>query len=153
MNKMKAIISHLGAWSPKAEQIAAAAFLNKDEAVDTYLQGFRSRVEDRLNGFFKGFKTLKSLGYNVDAISPQAAMYLTVKIDLRGMRTKEGTELTSMEDVTEYLLNEAKVALVPFYAFGTERNSPWYRLSIGTASINDIDRFFENLQSALSELS
>ena len=153
MDKMKAIISHLGAWSPRAEQIATAAFLNKDEAVDTYLQGFRSRVEDRLNGFFKGFKTLKSLGYNVDAISPQAAMYLTVKIDLRGMRTKEGTELTSMEDVTQYLLNEAKVALVPFYAFGTERNSPWYRLSIGTASISDIDRFFENLQSALSELS
>ena len=153
MDKMKAIISHLGAWSPRAEQIATAAFLNKDEAVDTYLHGFRSRVEDRLNGFFKGFKTLKSLGYNVDAISPQAAMYLTVKIDLRGMRTKGGTELTSMEDVTQYLLNEAKVALVPFYAFGTERNSPWYRLSIGTASISDIDRFFENLQSALSELS
>jgi len=153
VNKMKAIISHLGAWSPRAEQVAAAAFLNMNEEVHSYLDGFKNRIEDRLNGFFKGFKTLKSLGYNIDAISPQAAMYLTVKIDLRGMRTKEGTELTNIEDVTHFLLNQAKVALVPFYAFGTDHNTPWYRLSIGTASMSDIDRFFENLQSALSELS
>jgi len=153
INKMKAIISHLGAWSPKAEQIAAAEFLNMNEEVQTYLGEFKNRIEDRLHGFFKGFKTLKSLGYDVDAISPQAAMYLTVKIDLRGMRTKDGTELTSIEDVSHFLLNQAKVALVPFYAFGTDHNSPWYRLSIGTASMSDIDRFFENLQRALSELS
>jgi len=153
MNKMKAIIGHLGAWSPKAEQVAAANFLKKDEEVDIYLTGFRQRVEARLHGFYKGFKTLKSMGYNVNAIDPQAAMYLTVKIDLIGKRTKSGAELASTSDVTQYLLNEAKIALVPFYAFGAERNSPWYRLSIGTSSMADIDRFFENLQSALSKLS
>lgn len=153
IDKMKTILSHIGAWAPKAEQVAAANFLKKDEAVDIYLKEFKMRVENRLNGFFKGFKTLKSLGYNVDAINPQAAMYLTVKIDLNGKRTEAGAELMNTSDVTQYLLNEAKIALVPFYAFGAEQNSPWYRLSIGTASMNDIDRFFENLQSALSKLS
>ena len=153
IDKMKAILSHIGAWSPRAEQVAAANFLKKDEVVTAYLKEFNSRVEERLNGFYKGFKTLKSLGYNVDAINPQAAMYLTVKVDLKGKRTEAGIELSNTADVSNYLLNEAKIAMVPFYAFGAERSSHWYRLSIGTTSMNDIDRFFENLQTALSKLS
>ena len=36
--------------------------------------------------------------------------------------------LETTEDVTRYLLNEAKLAIVPFYAFGTKRDSDWYRL-------------------------
>ena len=153
IDKMKALIGHIGAWSPKAEQVAAAIFLKNDKAVDQYLHGFRQRVEQRLNGFYDGFKTLKSMGFNVDAISPQATMYLTVKIDVKGMKTSGGIELTRTKDVTQYILNEAKIALVPFYAFGAERGSPWYRLSIGTTSMNDIDRFFDNLRGALSKLS
>lgn len=153
MDKMKSVIGHLGAWSPKAEQVAASIFLKKEEAVDIYLHDFKEKIEKRLNGFFDGFKTLKSLGFNVDAISPQAAMYLTVKIDIKGLRTEEGKEIATTADVTKYLLNEAKIALVPFYAFGADRNSPWYRLSIGTASMNDIDRFFDNLRDALSKLA
>ena len=153
IDKMKAILSHIGAWSPRAEQVAAANFLIKDEEVDTFLATFKHKVEQRLNGFYEGFKTLKSLGFNVDAIKPQAAMYLTVKIDLKGLSTSGGDKLVSTSDVSKYLLNEAKIALVPFYAFGAERDSPWYRLSIGTSSITDIDRFFENLKIALSKLS
>ncbi|MBL4735327.1 MAG: aminotransferase class I/II-fold pyridoxal phosphate-dependent enzyme [Flavobacteriales bacterium] len=153
IDKMKALIGHIGAWSPKAEQVAAAIFLKNDKAVDQYLHGFRQRVEQRLNGFYDGFKTLKSMGFNVDAVSPQGAIYLTVKIDVKGMKTSGGMELTSTKDVTQYILNEAKIALVPFYAFGAERSSSWYRLSIGTASMNDIDRFFDNLRDALSKLS
>ncbi|MBL4577946.1 MAG: aminotransferase class I/II-fold pyridoxal phosphate-dependent enzyme [Flavobacteriales bacterium] len=153
IDKMKALIGHIGAWSPKAEQVAAAIFLKNDKAVDQYLNGFRQRVEQRLNGFYDGFKTLKSMGFNVDAVSPQGAIYLTVKIDVKGMKTSGGMELTSTKDVTQYILNEAKIALVPFYAFGAERGSPWYRLSIGTTSMNDIDRFFDNLRDALSKLS
>jgi len=153
IDKMKALIGHIGAWSPKAEQVAAAIFLKNDKAVDQYLNGFRQRVEQRLNGFYDGFKTLKSMGFNVDAVSPQGAIYLTVKIDVKGMKTSGGMELTSTKDVTQYILNEAKIALVPFYAFGAERSSSWYRLSIGTASMNDIDRFFDNLRDALSKLS
>jgi len=153
MDKMKAIVGHLGAWSPKAEQVAAGNFLKMDDAVDSYLNEFKLGIEQRLDGFFSGFKTLKSMGYRVDSIDPQAAMYLTVKLDLKGQRTADDIVLENTSDVTQYLLNEAKIALVPFYAFGAERNSPWYRLSIGTTSMNDIDRFFDNLKHALSKLS
>lgn len=153
MDKMKSIIGHLGAWAPKAEQVAAASFLKNDEAIDLFLKEFKGRIEDRLNGFYNGFIALKSLGFNVDAISPQAAMYLTVKVDLKGLKTANGDIIQDTADVTAYLLNEARIALVPFYAFGSERNSPWYRLSIGTASMGDIEHFFDNLRDALSKLS
>ena len=37
IDKMKSILSHVGAWSPKAEQIATAKFLTNRKAVDDYL--------------------------------------------------------------------------------------------------------------------
>jgi len=67
-------------------------------------------------------------------------MYLTVKIDLVGKKTGEGNQLQTQEEVTSYILNEAKLALVPFYAFGAEKNSVWYRLSVGCCKKEDIDQ-------------
>ena len=93
------------------------------------------------------------MGHNVDAIAPQAAMYLTVKIDIKGCRTKEGLTLNSTEDITHFLLEKANIALVPFYAFGADKESTWYRLSVGTASMKDIDGFFDSLRDVLSQIS
>jgi aspartate aminotransferase len=50
-------------------------------------------------------------------------------------------------------LNEAKVAIVPFRAFGSSDNSTWYRLSVGTASHEDVTQSIESLEAALSKLS
>jgi aspartate aminotransferase len=153
INKMKSVLSHLGAWAPKAEQVATAKFLAKDEIVDEYMSDFKSKIQKRLNAFYNGFKTLKSMGHNVDAIAPQAAMYLTVKIDLKGCRTAKGVVLESTADITNFLLEEANIALVPFYAFGADQESTWYRLSVGTASMKDIDGFFDALRNVLGQLS
>ena len=49
--------------------------------------------------------------------------------------------------------DDAKVAVVPFYAFGSSTDSDWYRVSIGTCSIQDIDKIFLNLKSSLSKLT
>ena len=65
----------------------------------------------------------------------------------------DGQLLETTEDVTRYLLNEAKLAIVPFYAFGTKRDSDWYRLSVGTAAEEDIERVRFNLEGALAKLS
>src|ERR1044071_10512109 len=48
MTKMKSILSHVGAWSPMAEQKAAAKYLGQKEAVNKYLQHFKGEVEERL---------------------------------------------------------------------------------------------------------
>lgn len=149
--KMKSILSHVGAWSPMAEQKATAAFLNQPEAVDAYLEHFKKELEERLNGIYKGFADLKQQGFPVDAIAPQAAIYLTVQINLVGKTTEDGLELKTQQDVTAYILNEAKLALVPFQFFGTG-SAPWYRLSVGTCKKEEIPAMLEKLKQALQKL-
>ena len=150
--KMKAILSHIGAWAPMAEQKATANFLMQKENVQQYLHHFKTEIEERLRRIYEGFIDLKNQGFSVDAISPQAAIYLTVKITLVGKTTTEGKVLERQSDVTEYLLNEAKLAIVPFYAFGADKNSTWYRLSVGTCKKEEIDEMLEKLRSALAKL-
>lgn len=153
INRMKAIMSHVGAWAPKAEQIATAKFLNEDTAVDEFMKIYLPALHTRLQGFYDGLQDLKTKGYRVDAIAPQAAIYLTVKFDLCGMKTQDGGTLNSNRDVHNYLLNEAKVALVPFTAFGAPETSCWYRLSVGTVKVEEISAIVSALGSALAKLS
>ncbi len=153
INKMKAILSHVGAWSPKAEQVATAKFLEETEAVNTYLVSIREQLSERLSTIYNGIQQLKKEGFNVDSIAPQAAIYLTVKFSLHNYKTAEGKILNTTEDITKYLLQEAKLAIVPFYAFGASKESPWYRLSVGTVAMKEIDSLFHDLRVALSKLS
>lgn len=153
MNKMKAMLSHIGAWSPKAEQMATASYLNQTQAVSTYLDHIKDELDFRLNRFYEGFQNLKAEGFPLDAIEPEAALYLTVQIDLIGKSTPDGKRLASIPEVTSYLLTEAKLAIVPFYAFGASRNSNWFRLSVGTSKKEDIATIFELLKQALTDLS
>jgi aspartate aminotransferase len=150
--KMKALLSHIGAWAPMAEQKATATYLLQDEAIDTYLQHYKAELQERLVSFYEGFKSLKEKGYSVDVIAPQAAIYLTIKLDIAG-KTADGKLLTNQEEVTSYLLDEAHIALVPFYAFGADRQSPWYRLSVGTCVKEDIPQVLAGLEAALNKLS
>ena len=105
-----------------------------------------------MEGFYKGFQQLKAEGYNVDAVTPQAAIYLSIRFKLHGMKTADGKILETTKDVTKYILDEGKVAVVPFYAFGTEEDSSWYRLSVGTCKIEDVDGVINNLRAALKKL-
>ena len=152
ITKMKAILTHVGAWAPMAEQKAVARFLSQKESISQYLLHFKSEIEQRLNGIYEGFMGLKKEGLPVDAIAPEAAIYLTIKIDLAGKTTPEGKLLTKQSEVTAYILNEAKLAVVPFYAFGAERDSPWYRLSVGTCKKEEIDEMIGKLGQALRKL-
>jgi aspartate aminotransferase len=153
IDKMKAILAHIGAWAPRAEQVATAHYLVNDKAVDAYLAAIRNQVAMRLEGFHKGFQLLKQEGHLVDSITPQAAIYLTVQFALHGKKTSNGQTLASTKDITQYILDEAKVAIVPFYAFGASPESNWYRLSVGTCKVEDIDTVMVNLRNALKKLS
>lgn len=152
IEKMKSILTHVGAWAPKAEQIATAQYLNDLNNYDKFLAEIKKKIHDRLVGVYNGFQNLKSEGFKVDAIAPEAAIYLTVQFSLHGQITAEGKVLTTTQDVTKYILDEAKVALVPFYAFGASSDSSWYRLSVGTCRLEDIDTVIENLRGAFKKL-
>jgi len=152
ISKMKAILTHLGAWAPMAEQKAVAHYLHNRTAINSYLANFKQEIEVRLRKIYEGFMQLKKEGFSVDAIAPEAAIYLTIKIDLAGKLTPAGKVLKSQGDVTAYVLNEAKLAVVPFYAFGAARNSAWYRLSVGTCKKEEISEMMGKLREALGKL-
>lgn len=149
--KMKAFLSHIGAWSPLAEQKATAAFLRDKTGIEAFLSGFKRSLQERLEFIYQQFQSLKENGYPVDAIAPQAAIYLTIKFDLQGKKYGDQV-LQSQSDVTDFLLSEARLAVVPFTCFGADANSPWYRISVGTCNMNDLQEMFAGLESALSLL-
>lgn len=153
IGKMKTILTHIGAWAPMAEQKAVANYLGKREEIKKYLAHFKLEIEERLRRIHTGFIQLKNEGFNIDAIAPEAAIYLTIKFDLAGKKTDENKLLETQADVTAYLLNAAGLAVVPFYAFGAEKNSPWYRLSVGTCKKEEIDEMIEKLRDALKKLN
>lgn len=153
LNKMRAINSHVGAWSPMAEQNATAAYLKKYDAIDAYFKIFKHELRERLQTIYEGFQVLKNEGFKVDACKPEAAIYLTIRLSLKGSKTKEGHVLSTQKDVTSYILSEAKLAVVPFNAFGASKDSDWYRLSVGTCRKEQITEMLEKLRNALEKLS
>ena len=152
MDKIKNILAHIGAWCPKPEQVALGKFLQKKDEVNKYFENFKSEIETRLKIFYAEFMFLKNERYNVDAISPQGAIYLTIKLDLKGLKTAEGKVLETVDDTLQYILDDAKMALVPFYAFGSPKTLPWFRLSVGTCSVQDAKEAALALRNALHKL-
>jgi aspartate aminotransferase len=152
IDKMKAILGHVGAWAPKAEQVATAKFLPDTAAVDAYLADFKARIQRTLTALHAGLQELKAQGYPVDSIAPAGAIYLTAKLDVLGRTIPSGQLLNDTKDVTFYLIAEAKLALVPFSAFGSDASEPWFRLSVGAESLESIQAALPRLKAALDGL-
>jgi aspartate aminotransferase len=152
LNKMKAILSHVGAWAPMPEQKGLTKYFAETESIDAYLGHFKAEVAERLRRIYEGVVQLKNEGFAVDAVVPEAAIYLTVKFDLAGKQTSDGNKLGTQADVTSYLLQNASLAVVPFYAFGAAKSSPWYRLSVGTCKKEEINEMLQKLKTALEGL-
>lgn len=153
LQKMRAINSHVGAWAPMAEQRAVANYLPQKAVIEKYFKHFLSAINERLERIFNGFQQLKNEGFRVNAIAPEAAIYLTVQIDIAGKKATDDRLLEDQAAVTAYILNDAKLALVPFYAFGANADSTWYRLSVGTCKLEEIDEMLGMLKGALQKLS
>jgi aspartate aminotransferase len=152
ISKMKALLGHIGAWAPKAEQVAVSKYFADDAQVDTFLGEFKEKIQLSLNAIYDGFKGLKAEGFAVDAVVPMGAIYLTIKIDYIGKTTPEGNVLKDSADVNFYLIKEAQCALVPFSAFGNDHSMPWFRASVGGCSLEDIQAMVPRIKAALSKL-
>jgi len=153
IGKMKAILGHIGAWAPKAEQVAVAGYFKDKSTVDDYLSQFKAQVQTSLDALYQGFQELKNEGFAVDAIVPMGAIYLTLKIDYIGKTTPSGDVLKNSADVNFYLIKEAQVALVPFSAFGNKENMAWFRASVGGCSLEDIQQMMPRIKAALQQLT
>ncbi|MEO7211873.1 aminotransferase class I/II-fold pyridoxal phosphate-dependent enzyme [Mucilaginibacter sp.] len=152
INNMKAIVGHMGAWSPKAEQVAMAEYLKNEPVVDTFLDTLKTNIQASLNTLHEGFQALKTEGFSIDSIEPMGAIYLTVKVDYIGKTTPEGTVLANSADVNFYLIKNAGVALVPFSAFGTGDDSAWFRVSVGASTLQEMKDLLPRVKAALAKL-
>jgi aspartate aminotransferase len=150
--KMKALLTHIGAWAPKAEQVAVANYFADKNLVDEFLTSFKKQVQLSLDALYNGFQEMKDNGLAVDAIVPMGAIYLTLKIDYLGKTTADGELLKDSTDLNSYLIREAQAALVPFSCFGTDHHNPWFRASVGGCSLEGITEMIPRIKAALSKL-
>jgi len=141
---MKDILGHVGAWAPRAEQVATAELLRDPPAVDAYLSEHKGRLQLRLDRLHEGFTRMAKADLPVRDIPPQGAIYLSVQFDLIGKRG-----LRTNDQVRKYLLDEAGFAVVPFQAFGLGGENGWFRLSVGAVSPRDIDEALPRVEAAL----
>lgn len=142
--RIKALMTHMGAWAPRPEQIGTAAFLLEKEAIDDYLTNFKRGIRDRLDRLYEAFAAWKEDGLPIDVIPPQGAIYLSVRFDLEG---RPG--LPDEDAVLTYLLEAAGCAVVPFSAFGDTTNKGWVRFSVGAVSVAEVKACLPRLRTAL----
>jgi aspartate aminotransferase len=146
--RMSNLLGHVGAWAPRAEQIATAQFLELDDEVRAFRGELTRGLELRLNKLYDSITAMRADGLPVDAIEPMGAIYLSARFALNGCRTRTGTTLHTNEEIRKYLLQEAGLAVVPFQAFGGTDESGWFRLSAGAVSVAEIERVMPRVRRA-----
>lgn len=153
MPRMTSILGHVGAWAPRAEQVATARLLANDAEIDAYHAVMKPGIRTRLDALFSEMVRLGEAGLPVEAIAPMGAIYLSARFALHGMRTPTGEVLEADEQIRRYLLERAGMAVVPFRAFGARGESGWFRLSVGAVSLQTIEDTLPRLRAALEALS
>jgi aspartate aminotransferase len=139
--RMADILGHVGAWAPKAEQVAMAALLDDERAIIEYHAVMRTAVQTRLDRLADGFAEMRRAGLPVEVIAPQGAIYLSVRVVMPGKTN---------EQIRKHLLDAAGFALVPFQAFGLKEDSGWFRISVGAVSLDEIDAALPRVRAALA---
>jgi aspartate aminotransferase len=149
--RIRDLLSHAGAWAPRAEQAAVAEFLNDAEAIAEFRKEMDAHLRERLQAMHAGFEELKAARYPVDSINPQGAIYFSAQFRLHG-KAIEGQKIETDENIRSLLLDRAGAAMVPFQAFGVRGETGWFRLSAGAVSMDEIRSLFPRLRSLLDQV-
>jgi aspartate aminotransferase len=150
---MNDVIGHVGAWAPRPEQVATARLLDDHAAVDSYIDNMRRETGLRLDAVYDELTAMQRDGLPTECVRPQGAIYVSARFALHGMHTPQGDVLQSDDDVRRYLLQAAGLAVVPFSAFGATGDRGWFRMSIGTVSIEQIESLAPKLRQAIEGLA
>ena len=152
ISRMSAVLGHVGAWAPRAEQVATAELLDDPEGIRQYQSEITRGLQMRLDRLHEGLQAMKGRGLPVESIPPMGAIYLTARIYPFGRRTPDGAELRTNSEIRKYLLEAAGMAIVHFQAFGSKEEEGWFRLSVGGASMEEIEAALPRLEEALRQL-
>ena len=110
------------------------------------MQNLNKGVHTRLLCLYQGFTHLQEKGYPIEVIPPQGAIYLSLRINLIGRG------FTSNEEIRVWLLQEVQIAAVPFQAFDMKEESGWFRLSVGTATVETLEHALVRLEQSMHKL-
>jgi aspartate aminotransferase len=152
ITRMSAVLGHIGAWAPRAEQVATVGLLDDAEGIREYQAELKRGLQMRLDRLHEGLQAMKGRGLPVESIPPMGAIYLTARIHPFGRNTLSGEELRTNSDVRKYILDAAGIGLVHFHAFGSKEETGWFRLSVGAVSMEEIEAALPRLEAALRDL-
>ena len=141
--RMRDILGHIGAWAPRAEQVAVAKFLGMGSEIELFHEKMIRDLKLRLDLLHEGFESMRRDGLPVRAFEPQGAIYLSVQFQIAG-RTNE--------EIRRLLLDRAGFAVVPFQAFGLKQETGWFRLSAGAVSPEEIEAGLARVRDVLQQL-
>ncbi len=113
-------------------------------------------TQDFIKPNSKGFEEKRNLALDIlkdakgiDCHKPEGAFYLFLKCDkIFGKKAPNGEVLQNSNDVASYLLEDAKVAVVPGIAFGLEG---YFRISYAT-SMDELSEACERIKASLAKL-
>ena len=140
----------MGAWAPRPEQIATAAFITDEPAFREFRGQMAERLGARLRALHQGFERMRLAGLPVESVEPGGTLYLSARFALGG--SARGRELRTNEDMRKLLLEEAGVAVVPFQAFGVPDEDGWFRLSVGAVSMSAIEQGLGRIERVLASV-
>jgi aspartate aminotransferase len=142
MGRFKDLLGHVGAWAPRPEQVATAELLADPSRLESLTRDVREGLNARLGALYRGLMELRAEGLPVDALPPAGALYLSARFDLV-------EKLGSNRAIRQLLLEKAGFAVVHFGAFGMTRDTGWFRLSVGAASVAEIEAAIGRVREAL----
>jgi len=124
-----------------AQKGAEAALKTPEEAVKEMVKTFARRAEVLTSA-------LREIP-EIEFIPPQGAFYLFARIaNYFGRKTPSGKALSGSLDLADYLLDEARIAVVPGIAFGEDE---FIRISYATSEEN-LQTSVQRMKKALSKL-
>ena len=119
-------------------QVAAVEALKTPDSV---VQAMVSEFDQRRQRIMKRLDGIPGLTY----VEPEGAFYIFPNFSSFKGKTIKGRQIKGSLDLADMLLNEAKVAVVPGIAFGTDNH---FRLSYATSMAN-IDKGLDRIAEAL----
>ncbi len=149
--RMKDFLGHVGAWAPRPEQVATAAFLRNPGAIAEFRATMDQALDERLSAAHQGFLAMQRDGLPVECVRPDGAMYVSLGLALVGSRVN-GQVIQHNEALRRILLTGAGLAAVPFQAFGVPEDSGWFRLSVGAVSLADIEAMLPRVRRLLESV-
>ena len=137
-----ALIGHMGAWPARPIQKAAADLYAQPDILEKFFYQLDQRIADRMN--ILEHRLSEFSNYGVSIVKPEGGIYLTTRFDLF-----EPLGVQTNEEIRQWLLESAGVAIVPFQAFGLDEESGWFRISVGAVGVDEINAAMDRLESAL----